>query len=406
MVSIFHTTGILKGTIQLPSSKSISNRALIIREIGKLDFSIDDLSQSTDTLTLFKHLLAKENVYDCVDGGTTFRFLLALKVLTGEECIITGSDRLQHRPVKPLVDALITMGADISYLGQEGYPPIKILTGLLKGHEVSIDASVSSQFISALMMIAPKLEKGLKILLNGKVVSWEYILLTKKVMAYFGVEVFIESDYIYIPNSEYKSNEIVIEKDWSAASYWFEAAALSKEADLFLDGLFLNSMQGDEMIVTLTKPFGIEIKESKKGLRIIKIPGRTMNQKFTFDFINHPDLVLTMAFLCAAKGIDGNFSGIQSLRIKETNRVKAIAEIVTRFGFEVTETDNSISFKMINKVKECTDSLPVFNDHRMAMSIAPLCLSYGKLKIEDQDVVKKSYPSFWEELKKVGFQVS
>ena len=405
MISVSHPTGILKGTVQLPSSKSISNRALIIRAIAGYDFLIDDLSQSTDTLTLLKLLIGNHAEYHCNDGGTTFRFLLGLKSFQNESCIITGSERMQQRPIQPLVDALNSMGADISYLKNDGFPPIKLNSGLLHDDQVSIDASVSSQFISSLMMIAPQLENGLKILLTGEIVSWEYILLTKNMMNYFGVEVDIGKNYIYIPNKEYIVKNIVVEKDWSAASYWFEAAALSKETDLILEGLNLNSMQGDERIVSLIKPFGVEVMQEENGLRIIKKTGKTLPQKFEFNFINHPDLVQTMAFLCATERVEARFNGIQSLRIKETDRVEAIKILVTKFGSDVIVANTFFSIKSSTKINEYTDSLPVFNDHRMAMSLAPLSLTFGKLNIEDHLVVNKSYPTFWEELKMAGFHI-
>ena len=405
MVSVFHPTGIVNGAVLLPSSKSISNRVLIIEAISGLDFLINDLSDSSDTQTLFNLLSIKNNQYDCGEGGTTFRFLLAYLAMKGEGCIITGSDRMQQRPVKPLVEALNSLGADIQYLRNDGFPPLKINPASLSGNEVTIDASVSSQFISALMMIAPSLPEGLKINLRGEIVSQSYILLTKQIMEYFGVSVTASADTICIPHEQYIKRDIIIEKDWSAASYWFEIAALSKETDLLLEGLKLESMQGDRIIVDLMKDFAVEVKQESNGIRIAKNINTVIPKNFEFNFINHPDLVLTMAFLCAAKKIDGKFDGIQTLKIKETDRVEALNKIVEKFESNLTAIGNTFALTSGNSHHTVIGELQVFNDHRMAMSIAPLSLVVGKLFIEDPDVVNKSYPGFWDQLMNVGFKV-
>ncbi len=405
MISVFHPTGIIKGTVKLPSSKSISNRALIIKAISGHDFSIKDLSDSTDTETLLNLLSQKRNEYDCREGGTTFRFLLALKVLQGAECILTGSERMQQRPVKPLVDALNGLGADIHYLENDGFPPLKINAATLKGNEITIDASVSSQFISAIMMIAPSLPQGLTIHLSGEIVSHSYILLTKQIMEYFGIAISFTDNTIYIAHCQYINRDIIVEKDWSAASYWFEMAALSKETDLLLNGLSLDSMQGDCLVVDLTNEFGITVKQEIGGLRIIKSDKAATPNHFEFDFINHPDLAQTMAFLCAAKGVNGKFEGIQSLKIKETDRVVALKFVLAKFGYDLIESGNSFSLKKNNQSFNEKGALPVFNDHRMAMGLAPLSLTFGKLIIKDPDVVNKSYPGFWDQLRNVGFEV-
>ena len=406
MISVFHPTGIIKGTVMLPSSKSISNRALIIKAISGNDFSITDLSDSADTLTLLKLISFTGDEFNCGEGGTTFRFLLALKALKGEECTITGSERMQQRPIKPLVDALISLGADIQYLNKEGFPPLKLNATSLKGNEIIVDASVSSQFISAMMMIAPSMPNGLRIHLLGEIVSQSYILLTKQIMEYFSVVVAMTENTIYIQPSKYLKRDITIEKDWSAASYWFEVAALSNETDLLLEGLSLDSMQGDNVIVDLMKEFGVVVKQEATGLRIIKSGKSVIPAHFEFNFINHPDLVQTMAFLCATKGIHGKFDGIQTLKIKETDRVAALKSLLVNFGCDLIETGNSFSLLSNPSANNEVDLLPVFNDHRMAMSLAPLSLNYGKLFIDDHEVVNKSYPGFWDQLRNVGFEVA
>lgn len=405
MITVFHPTGIVKGNVSLPSSKSISNRVLIIRAISGKNFSIDDLSQSTDTLTLFKLLFGKEDEYDCGDGGTTFRFLLALKVLKEEACILTGSERMQQRPVKPLVDALIQLGADIQYLKNEGFPPLKINQSPLNGNAVTIDATISSQFISALMMIAPLLPQGLTINLEGTIVSSSYILLTKKIMEYFGVVAEINKNKITIPPAKYKNRNIIVEKDWSAASYWFEIVALAKEADIFIEGLHIKSMQGDVMIVDLAKRFGVITVEENDGLRLTKSGNFKLPQNFEFDFIDHPDLVQTLSMICAACGVNGKFKGILTLKIKETDRIEALRIVLDNAGIILSELPDSFIMDCSKPVITTSEIFPVFNDHRMAMALAPLSLVSGKMILSDGDVVKKSYPAYWNELSKIGFVI-
>ena len=406
----------LVGSIYLPSSKSISNRILMICFLSREDFTINNLSTAKDTVLLAKILesLSKKysdkipTVIDAGNAGTAFRFLTAALCITPGKWLLTGSKRMRQRPIKPLVDALIKLGANIKYTDKKNYPPLLISGNKLSGGEIEIDSSVSSQFVSAILMIAPLLSRGLKIILKNKTVSSPYINMTLNPMRSFGIEFQKNNNIIEIAEQKYQAKKQTIEADWSAASYWYEMAALSNEVDLKINGLTKNSLQGDSIISEIFKKFGVKTKFTSEGIHLSK--EKSSSFEFNFDFADYPDIVQTLAVTCAGLDFTGTFSGIQSLKIKETNRIIALKKELKKidcFFEEQSENKWKLSPKKIIDKKEKleTHSIKTYEDHRMAMAFAPLAICKGEIIIEDPDVVIKSYPGFWDDLKSIGFEI-
>ncbi len=404
----------LFGEIHLDGSKSISNRALIIRALAEGHFEIKNLSKSKDSELMQSLLASKEQVLDAGAAGTTFRFMTAYLSLQPGSQKLTGTDRMKQRPIEILVAALKTLGADIEYLDQEGYPPLMIHSakGIGATNELVMPANTSSQYISALLMIAPKLPNGLTIALEGKIVSRPYLEMTLKMMEYFGVKHSWEDNRIHIPQQSYQPRDFLVEADWSAASYWYAMAAFSDECDLTLHGLFAKSVQGDSVLTEMMKGLGVTSEFRGNSVRLQKSVEPVM-PLFEWDFLPCPDLAQTLAIVCVGLGVHGLFSGLETLRIKETDRILALQNelakmraMMTKLPSRFSKTSNK-EFYMIEG-EAVLGNTPVFDtyeDHRMAMSFAPLAL-LGEIKIEEPDVVKKSYPAFWEDLKQVGFEIS
>ncbi|MBI2720991.1 MAG: 3-phosphoshikimate 1-carboxyvinyltransferase [Bacteroidetes bacterium] len=400
-------------TINLPGSKSISNRLLILNEALKLSLVLKNISPAKDTQDLVFALNNLNGTIDVGHAGTDMRFLTALLSVKKGERIITGSDRMKQRPIKDLVDALTFLGAEISYLEKPGYPPLKINGKDLIGDTLQIESGVSSQFISALLLIAPSLDKGLQLTLKGKTVSLSYILMTIDVLKQFGVEVAVEKENISVKKFKQKISEIpqtvFVEPDWSSASYWFSIVSLSKTASVILPHLQLNSSQGDSALVDLYKNFGVKSEMKNGNLHLSK--NGELCTFFKFDFTNCPDIAQTVAVTCLGLNIDCELTGLSTLKHKETDRLSALKNEIEKFDATVTITDNSLTLQNINK--ESSDSntrktnqitIQTYHDHRMAMSFAPLALLYDNINIEDPDVVKKSYPSFWADLASIGIR--
>ncbi len=407
------------GEITLDGSKSISNRILIINALCKDDFKIDRISTSKDTQTLTKLLSQKDTtVYDAGAAGTTFRFMTAYLALQSGTQILTGSERMKQRPIGKLVDALCALGCDIEYLENEGYPPLKINAPKpLTTNELSIAADTSSQYITALLMIAPTLPNGLRLTLEGNIVSLPYIQMTLSLMQYFGVEHAWSGNTIIVENQEYIAKDIVVEADWSAASYYYAIAAFADELDLKLNGLFKNSLQGDSVAVEMGFHFGvdttyIDATENTEGGLHLKKSGEPMTEMFEWDFLKCPDIAQTFAVICAGTGVQGLFTGLETLFIKETDRVAALKNELAKVGSSFVKLPAKFSQKSQKQYfmvegKAQWDKIPLFptyEDHRMAMSFAPLAM-INTIKIEDPSVVEKSYPEFWEDLKKLGFEI-
>lgn len=399
-------SGPIKEKIILPSSKSISNRLLIIDALsgGKADLS--NLSDSDDTLLMKKALQSGSNVKDIGHAGTAMRFLTAFYASGKEEVILTGSDRMKQRPVGALVEALLQLGADIEYVDVKGFPPLKIKGTRLKGGSLSIDGSVSSQFISALLMISPMMKDGLELELKGHIVSGSYIRMTLELMKQWGVQYSWIGNVIKLSEGEYKSDRFSVESDWSASSYWYAIAALSDEADITLPFLFRNSLQGDSLVSELFDDLDINTAFSPDSITISK--GREgAYAKLNLDFTVCPDLVQTLAVVLCAMGIEFHFTGTQTLRIKETDRISALQKELQKFGFLLQTNSEGSFLDWSGEMCEAQSDpeIETYHDHRMAMAFAPLALKFGTVTIKDPMVVTKSYPDFWEDLKRVGFNV-
>ncbi len=392
--------------LKLTSSKSISNRVLIIQALSDEKFNIENIAEAQDTVQL-KNILHNKltNIINAGEGGTTYRFLTALLSITKGEWILTGAERIKERPVKILVDGLKQLGADIEYLEKEGYPPLKIKGKTLDKGKLSIDGSISSQFISAILMISPKLKNGLELKIENKLLSKPYIEMTLNIMKYFGVNYEWQKDTIKIQPQKYKAKNFTVEADWSSASYWYEIASLSQNAIIRLEGLSENSLQGDSVVAKIFEKLGVRTTYFDNSIVIEKV-NEIENILFNYDFINCPDLVQTIAATCCGLNINGTFKGTDNLNIKETDRVKALKSELFKFDCSIEYSDNK-SFKLTSKKgnKILNNKIETYNDHRIALSFAPLCLQYGSINIKNPKVVEKSYPNYWNDLKKAGFKI-
>ncbi|MBA3682233.1 MAG: 3-phosphoshikimate 1-carboxyvinyltransferase [Bacteroidetes bacterium] len=402
---------ILNSTIHLPGSKSISNRFLILKEVVAINLTLENISTSVDTQHLQKALEQIKNksgsTIDIGHAGTDMRFLTAYLSCTEGEWILTGSDRMKQRPIGELVDALKELGADITYIENENFPPLKIKGKKLTGGKIEMDGSISSQFISALLLVAPKFENGLELTLKNDIVSWPYIKMTTDLLSEFGVQVSKNLNTISVSKSliiNLKSL-ILVESDWSAASYWYSLIALSKNASITLKGLNRSSLQGDSILPEIYKEFGVSSEFKQDALILTKNSSPAKN--FAYDFTNCPDLAQTVAVTCFGLGIKAELTGLKTLKIKETDRISALKTELEKFGADVSITENSILINNTRlKIQDRLLTIETYNDHRMAMSFAPLALVYGPLNIQNPEVVSKSYPLFWEDLKSVGFSVN
>ena len=403
----------LVGEIQLDGSKSISNRVLIIRALCEENFEIHALAQSHDTALMQSLLDSEANTLDAGPAGTTFRFLTAYLSLQKGSYILTGTERMKQRPIAVLVNALRNLGADIDYLEQEGYPPLSIkeAKNIGKNHQLSISADTSSQYISALLMIAPTLPQGLELNLEGTIVSRPYIEMTLDLMAYFGVQHQWEGNLIAIPPQKYQPKDFTVEADWSAASYYYAMAAFAEKVDLHLFGLFENSLQGDAVLVKMMTKFGVQTTFTDRGIHLTK--SDEMRPFFEYDFIRCPDLAQTLFVICGGLGVQGLFTGLETLKIKETDRIAAmqnelgkiqvwLSQLPARFSQKSSKIYYSIEGKAL---VENTPVFSTYEDHRQAMAMAPLAL-LGTVEIEEPTVVKKSYPAFWQDLEKLGFTIA
>ncbi|NDV81812.1 3-phosphoshikimate 1-carboxyvinyltransferase [Bacteroides sp. 51] len=392
----------IQGAIQLPSSKSISNRSLIINALAENRLAPDNLSDCDDTRVMIKALNNEGEVIDIMAAGTAMRFLTAYLTVTPGTHIITGTERMRQRPIKILVDALRELGADIEYVENEGYPPLRITGKELAGQSIRLKGNVSSQYISALLMIAPTLKNGLRLFLTGEVISRPYINLTLQLMKDFGVHAIWDSENsLVIEHQSYKSVPFTVESDWSAASYWCQIAALSEEAEIELLGLFAESYQGDSRGAGVFKKLGVETVFTDKGVLLKKNSHHV--DRLEEDFIDIPDLAQTFVVTCALLNIPFHFTGLQTLKIKETDRIAALIVEMAKLGYVIREENNS---ELIWD-GECTEPqdtpvIKTYEDHRMAMAFAPAAIRCPQLLIAEPHVVSKSYPGYWDDLKKVG----
>jgi len=401
---IINSPKILNGKVQLPASKSISNRALIIRALCDTPFIIQNLSDADDTKLLNSLFQSAEKELYVKNAGTAARFLLAYYASKkGSDIILTGSDRMKERPVDELVDALKQLGARIEYMDNDGFLPVHILGKNLAGGKIEISAETSSQFISALLFIAPTLLEGLTIELTGKVVSRPYIQLTLEMLAYFGIKVEWVANVISIPPQTYFPRAFFVESDWSSASYFLALAVLYPGSELEFDNLFENSWQGDSVLNDIMKQFGIQIDIEEKRCFIKSTPSQLAH--FQYDFIDYPDLIPTFVCLCCARQIPFHISGSRTLKHKESDRAEVLKAELAKLGYILQLDENTITFDGTQQNFESkVIHLNTYHDHRMAMSFAILACQNSNIHIEDPEVVEKSFPGFWDEVKSIGLE--
>lgn len=392
------------GKVQLAASKSISNRALILKALSNSPYSIENLSDCDDTRVMIEAFSNNSNAIDIGAAGTSMRFLTAYLSHLPGEWTITGTERMQKRPINILVEALNAIGAHIEYLKTKGYPPLKIRGKALIGGEVYLSGGISSQFISALLMIAPTMEKGLIIHLEGDIISIPYIKLTLKMMSEFGVKADWTDNIIKIYPNEYKPVKYIVESDWSAASYWYEIASLSDNSNIELKGLFKDSGQGDSKVADLFIDLGVNTEYTEDGVILTKTD--RIAKKMFHNFVNEPDLAQTFVVTCCLKNIPFLFTGLQTLKIKETDRIEALKVEMRKLGYIITDSKDSIlEWNGERCEPDANPIIATYEDHRMAMAFAPASIKLDHLNIEEPQVVSKSYPSYWNDLRMVGFEV-
>ncbi|NDV60139.1 3-phosphoshikimate 1-carboxyvinyltransferase [Bacteroides sp. 519] len=396
----------IQTTIQLPSSKSISNRALIINALAKGTIPPSNLSDCDDTCVMIKALSGHHDIVDIMAAGTSMRFLTAYFSVTPGARIITGTERMKQRPIRILVDALRQLGADIEYVENEGYPPLRITGKELTKNEISLPGNVSSQYISALLMIAPVLTNGLNIFLTGEIISLPYINLTLQLMKEFGVEaVWHSENSLQIAPQTYTSIPYTVESDWSAASYWYQITALADKAEIILPGLLSDSYQGDHRGAEVFEKLGVKTTFTKEGVLLTK--KQTPVDRLEEDFSDIPDLAQTFAVTCALLNIPFRFTGLQTLKIKETDRISALIAELAKLGYVLKDEDDSIL--IWNGERTAQQNIPIiktYEDHRMAMAFAPAAMYYPEIRIDEPQVVTKSYPGFWNDLQKAAVEIN
>ena len=388
----------------LPASKSISNRALIMGAVGRSHQSIRNLAKCDDTDVLVRALTAGGNHFDVGAAGTSMRFMTAYLASKPGDWHITGSERMKHRPIAVLVDALNALGAGITYEEQEGFPPLHIRGTELKGGHIALDGGVSSQFISAILMVAPSMKEGLTLELKGNIVSVPYIQMTLGMMAEMDIQSEWKDNTIRVAPQPYKIGDYEVEADWSASSYWYEMAALSQQSSIHLPYLREVSFQGDSAVRKIFEPLGISTRFERGGVTLSR-SGMPV-ERFRYDFVGQPDLAQTLVVTCCALEIPFEFSGVQSLKIKETDRIAALKNECAKFGYLLTEPgEGLLAWDGERCAAQEEPVVATYEDHRMAMAFAPMAMVRGSVLIDQPMVVTKSYPEFWEHLKQVGFTI-
>jgi|TARA_B100001094_G_C18195666_1_gene810682 3-phosphoshikimate 1-carboxyvinyltransferase len=393
----------ISGNINITGSKSESNRLLILQALYS-NIKLKNISNSDDTNTLKKALSSSNSLININHAGTAMRFLTAyFAIKLKKETVLTGSKRMTERPIKILVDALLMLGAEISYEGKMGFPPIKIKNTISSNNFIELPSSTSSQYISSLMLIAPKMSDGLTIQMSGIITSLPYIKMTVSILKKLGIDVKFNNNKIIISNQEsIDSKTINIESDWSSSSYFFSIIALSEDSVLRLNRFNKNSLQGDSILRNIYEKLGVSSHFEGHNLVLKKIKNFDIPDNITINLIDSPDIAQTIAVTCFGLGISCDLTGLHTLKIKETDRLKALKNELTKLGAKVSATNESIHIKpssqVLNNIKIST-----YQDHRMAMAFAPLAIKTA-LIIEDSSVVSKSYPGFWSDLQSIGFQ--
>ena len=409
------------GTVQLTGSKSECNRALVIEALSNGKVKIENISDAADTVTLCEVLSLKSEIVSQKNNdsrlsnqdfrlvnigpaGTAMRFLTAYFAIGDEEVILTGSERMKQRPIGILVDALHELGANIDYVENEGFPPIKLKGSFTQlSNNVSIKGDISSQYITALLLIAARLPLGLELHIEGELTSRPYVEMTLAMLESAGIEHTWNDNAIYIASQEFAEASLHVEPDWSAASYWYAIAALANEAELFLPGLTKYSLQGDSVITEIMANFGITSQFKDGGVYLVKEEKPVIRK--IFDLKSCPDLAQTVIVVCAALGHNATFTGLETLKIKETDRVKALQNELEKIGVKLIEKNQVYKLDCSGKFIPERVIVNTYDDHRMAMAFAPLALLIPEVEIEDAKVVEKSYPAFWKDLESVQFEV-
>jgi len=404
MQYIIKAPNTLEGTILVPASKSISNRSLILNSLAGKNSLIENLADCDDTNVLIKALRFESDRFDIGAAGTAMRFLTAYLATQDGTWEITGSPRMKNRPIQILVEALKSLGAEIDYTEKEGFPPLRINGKKLAGGEISIDGSISSQYLSALMMVAPTMQKGLRLNIQGELISKPYVRMTLEMMHQYGIHAEWTNQYIAIKPQEYQPVHFQVESDWSGASYWYQMLSLAKEGSIVLKGLFPESLQGDSRVATWFEDLGIHTTYQEKEVKLTKISPKI--KSFEADFTDQPDLAQTFAVTCAMKGIHFRLSGLQSLKIKETDRMLALINEGRKIGFVFAEREDNILEWTGERIPVAlNEAIDTYEDHRMAMAFAPAAMGRDSIRINHPEVVSKSYPNYWKDLKSCGFTI-
>ena len=403
---------VLNHTVDLPSSKSVSNRALIIHALSGGGMLPQNLSDCDDTDVMIKALRDMPEVIDIKAAGTAMRFLTAYLAVTPGRHTITGTERMRHRPIRLLVDALRFLGAEVEYAGEEGYPPLRITGRPLDGGRIEIPGNVSSQYISALLMIGPVLRDGLRLHLTGDIISRPYIDMTLWIMGEFGAEAeWTDISTITVAPKPYAARGYNIENDWSAASYWYEMVALGgRDSEVTLTGLMDGSKQGDSSVRYIFSLLGVKTTfgTTEEGVPTTVRLSRNGHcvPRLEYDFINSPDLAQTFVVCCAALGVPFRFTGLQTLRIKETDRIEALKREMGKLGYVLRDVEGRELVWSGERCEPLPDAaVDTYDDHRMALAFAPLAMKWGRVRINNPHVVTKSYPHFWNDLKSSGFAI-
>ena len=395
----------INATITLPSSKSISNRVLLIHALAKGKCPLRNLSECDDTQVLIHALQSDSLTLDIQAAGTAMRFLTAYLAITPGTKVLTGTERMQQRPIRVLVDALRSLGAQINYLGEEGFPPLKITGNKLHRSEIELPGNISSQYISALLMIAPMLPQGLHIKLTSEIISRPYIDLTLQLMTQFGAKAsWTGASELRVEPKPYQEVDFEVESDWSAASYWYEMIALTSDGQVTLPHLFEQSIQGDRRVAQLFESLGVKTTYQKDAVTLSRMERTT--KQLEIDFVNQPDLAQTFVVTCCLLHLPFHFTGLQSLKIKETDRLLALTQELLKLGYVLHQEDDSILWWNGERCTPADQAIDTYQDHRMAMAFAPACLVLGDIEINHPEVVSKSYPSFWKDLEAAGFTMN
>lgn len=403
-LAIDHSTKTIATKLVITGSKSETNRLLLLQALYP-QLTIENASNSDDSIAMTKALGSNDELKDIHHAGTAMRFLTAYFATKKDSSIIlTGSKRMQERPIGLLVDALNSLGASITYDQKQGYPPLRIKGKQLEGGEVSLPANISSQYISALLLISPKLTKGLIIHLEGEITSLPYIKMTLALLERIGISTTFDGTSIRVPyQADIVPQKQIVESDWSSASYWFSSLALCMEGELTLSSYRKDSLQGDRVLLDIYQKLGVESYFGAEGLQLKKVKGFVLPSRLELDLVEAPDIAQTIAVSCYGLGVECILTGLHTLKIKETDRLLALEKELGKLGATITVTNDSLHLSPVQNFQK-GQAIDTYHDHRMAMAFAPLGLKIP-LEVNDADVVTKSYPSFWEDMQHAGFQI-